>query len=118
MADHPSTIYKIVHKDEWIHALQEGKFSGSPIDAQDGFIHFSTAQQVKETAVRYFANQPDLLLVAVDTSTCGEGLRWEASRGGEMFPHLYNTVILPDKVLWSKELTLCDDGSHLFPELA
>jgi uncharacterized protein (DUF952 family) len=82
-------IYKICTRDEWESAEQLGRYTGSAVDATDGFIHFSTAAQVRETAAKHFAGQTDLVLVAVDASQLGEALKWESSRGGDLFPHLH-----------------------------
>lgn len=84
-----TTIYKILGRDEWERALAQGVFEGSEVDRQDGFIHFSAAHQVRETVRRHFAGRSDLLLAAVDAEALGPELKWEASRGGELFPHLY-----------------------------
>ena len=83
------TIYKIVPKDAWAEAVTRGQLSGSPVDTRDGFIHFSTASQVRETAAKHFAGATDLVIVAVSTAALGPQLRWEPSRGGDLFPHLY-----------------------------
>jgi uncharacterized protein (DUF952 family) len=85
-----SLVYKIVAAAEWKRAEAAGVFDGSAVDRRDGFIHFSTAAQVAETAARHFADQHDLLLVAVDATTLD--LRWEPSRGGQLFPHLYGPL--------------------------
>jgi uncharacterized protein (DUF952 family) len=87
-------IYKIVHEALWHEAEAAGVFTGAPVDVTDGFIHFSTAEQVDETAARHFAGQTDLLLVEVDADALGDALRWEPSRGGALFPHLYGTLPL------------------------
>lgn len=109
-----ATIYKIVPEGLWREAVEKGAFGGSPIDLADGFIHFSTAAQAPETAAKHFAGVTDLLLVAV--STQGLDLRWEASRGGDLFPHLYDQ--LPTAaVRWVRPLPLGADGRHVFPEL-
>lgn len=92
-----------------------GHFAGAPVDLADGFIHFSTGLQVRETAAKHFAGQADLLLVAVDPAKLGDALRWEPSRGGALFPHLYAPLPL-DAVQWVKPLPLGADGVHLFPE--
>jgi uncharacterized protein (DUF952 family) len=91
-------------------------FRGADIDARDGFIHFSSAAQVRETAARHFAGIPDLMLVAVNADALADALRWEASRGGELFPHLYGDLPLT-AVIWAKPLPLADDRRHRFPEL-
>ena len=84
-----SRIYKILPRWEWEAALDARRFDGSAIDREDGFIHFSTAEQVQETARRHFAGQEDLLVLAVEATDLGQALRWERSRGGALFPHLY-----------------------------
>jgi uncharacterized protein (DUF952 family) len=112
-----ATIYKICPDALWREAENRGVFHGAAIDLQDGFIHFSTAGQVAETAAKHFAGAGDLLLIAVDAAALGGALRWEPSRGGALFPHLYGTLPL-DAVRWVKPLALGDDGRHAFPELA
>jgi uncharacterized protein (DUF952 family) len=87
-------IYKICEKALWQPAEAEGAFRGSPVDLRDGFIHFSTAAQLKETAARHFAGVPDLMLVAVEAEALGAALKWEPSRGGALFPHLYGSLPL------------------------
>ncbi|MBB4197411.1 uncharacterized protein (DUF952 family) [Rhodoblastus sphagnicola] len=82
-------VYKITPRDEWAAATQRGLYEGAPVDLRDGFIHFSTAGQVEETAARHFAGQTNLLLVAFDETDLGEKLVFEPSRGGALFPHLY-----------------------------
>ncbi|RAK67781.1 DUF952 domain-containing protein [Phenylobacterium kunshanense] len=82
-------IYKILPRAEWSAAQAAGRFDGSAIDHQDGYIHFSTAAQAAETARRYFAGLPDLVVLEVEGDDLGEALRWEPSRGGDLFPHLY-----------------------------
>jgi uncharacterized protein (DUF952 family) len=84
-----SRIYKILPRWEWDAALAARRFEGSVIDVQDGFIHFSTAEQAQETARRHFAGQEDLVVLAVEAAELGHALRWERSRGGDLFPHLY-----------------------------
>ena len=84
-----SRIYKILPRREWKAALAKRRFDGSAIDRQDGFIHFSTAEQAQETARRHFAGQEDLVVLAVEADDLGSALRWETSRGGDLFPHLY-----------------------------
>lgn len=112
-----SVIYKIVPQALWQPARQKGAFEGAAIDLQDGFIHFSTADQVVETAARHFSGQTDLLLVAVEAAKLGDALVFEPSRGGDLFPHLY--AVLPlDAVLWEKPLLVGADGLHVFPELS
>jgi uncharacterized protein (DUF952 family) len=110
-------IYKICPELLWQEAEKAGIFAGAPIDIQDGYLHFSTGQQVRETAARHFARGGDLLLIAVDASLLGEALRYEPSRGGDLFPHLYASLPL-SSVLWVKPLPLGADGRHVFPDLA
>ncbi|MGQ5717606.1 DUF952 domain-containing protein [Pseudochrobactrum asaccharolyticum] len=111
-----TTIYKIATRAQWVAAEQTGYFTGAPVDFQDGYIHFSTADTVAETAAKHFAGQNDLLLVAVDASALGDALRYEISRGGKAFPHLYANLQLT-AVRWVKDLPLTSDGKHQFPEL-
>lgn len=111
----PATIYKICDTALWREAERAGVFAGAPVDRADGYIHFSTAGQVAETAARHFAGQADLVLVAVDAAALGLALRHEPSRGGALFPHLYGTLPL-SAVRWVKPLPLGADG-HVFPEL-
>ncbi len=108
-------IYKICPAGQWREAEEEGVFSGAPVDLEDGFIHFSTGTQVKETAAKHFAAGNDLLLIAIDAGALGSGLRYEPSRRGELFPHLYGKMPLT-AVLWVKPLPLDSAGAHIFPE--
>ena len=93
-----------------------GSFNGSPVDLADGFIHFSTAAQVRDTAAKHFAGMPDLLLVAVPAAAILDAIKWEPSRGGDLFPHLYGSLPVA-AVSWVKPLPIAPDGRHLFPEL-
>lgn len=111
-----TAIYKICERPLWDQAVRAGVFTGAPVDTRDGFIHFSTAGQVAETAARHFAGVADLVLVAVDAEGLGAALRWEVSRGGALFPHLYAELPL-SAVIWTRSLPLGADGRHLFPEL-
>jgi uncharacterized protein (DUF952 family) len=110
-------IYKIAPRALWAEAVAKGVFSGAPIDLADGYIHFSTAGQARETAAKYFAGQADLVLVAIDGAAFGDALRWEGSRGGALFPHLY-AELPASAALWVKDLPLGPDGAHQFPEMA
>ena len=112
-----STIYKICDVALWRDAEAAGTFRGAGIDARDGYIHFSTAGQVKETAARHFAGVSGLLLIAIDAGRLGAALRWETARDGALFPHLYGELPLAC-ALWVKPLPLPADGQHVFPELA
>jgi uncharacterized protein (DUF952 family) len=107
-------IYKICPEALWREAEKAGRFEGAPIDLADGYIHFSTAGQATETAAKHFAGQADLLLVAVDARPLGGALKWEVSRGGALFPHLYAPLDL-SAVLWVKPLPIGADGMHVFP---
>lgn len=107
-------IYKIFLRPEWDAFKAAGETLGAPVDLADGYIHFSTAAQVAETAAKHFATQSDLVLVAVDPDRLGNALKWEPSRGGALFPHLYRALRL-DEVLWDKSLPLGASG-HIFPE--
>lgn len=111
-----ATIYKIVPADLWREAEKAGVFEGAPIDIADGFIHFSTAEQARETADKHFAGQDGLLLAAIDAAALGEALKYEVSRGGALFPHLYAPLSL-SAVRWVKPLPLGADGRHAFPDL-
>ena len=108
-------IYKICPEALWRDAQAAGRFDGAPVDHADGYIHFSTASQLRGTAAKHFARQPDLLLIAVDAGRLGEALRFEPSRGGDLFPHLYGVLDL-SAVQWVHQLPLGRDGAHVFPE--
>ena len=115
MENQPAKIYKIVPRLLWESAKEAGIFNGAPIDLQDGFIHFSTASQAKETAAKHFAGQSDLLLLTIDAPALGDALKYEVSRGGALFPHLYAALPL-SAVLIEDQLPLDANGSHIFPE--
>ena len=107
-------ILKILRRAEWNDFADKGVTLGAPVDLADGFVHFSTAAQVAETAARHFAAESDLVLVAFEADRMGADLKWEASRGGALFPHLYRPLRL-DEVVWDKSLPLGATG-HIFPE--
>lgn len=107
-------IYKIFRRPEWDALKAAGESLGAPIDLADGYIHFSTSTQVAETAAKHFAGQSDLVLVACEVTRLGPALKWEPSRGGALFPHLYKALSLGD-VVWDKSLPLGAAG-HIFPE--
>ncbi len=109
-------IYKICPKSLWDQALAAGVFEGAPVDHADGFIHFSTAGQVVETASKHFAGQHGLLLLAVEVSKLGDALKYEVSRGGDLFPHLYTAMPL-DSVIRQWELENDADGNPVIPDL-
>ncbi len=108
-------IYKILSEAEWSQAEHQGQFDGSGVDLRDGYIHFSTATQVRETAAKHFSAHHGLVLLAVDTERLGSGIRWEPSRGGALFPHLYGSLTL-SAVAWVSPLPVGADGFHVFPK--
>ncbi len=108
------TIYKISPRDAWRQAVEAGIFLGAPIDRQDGYIHFSSASQVVETAAKHFAGEDDLMLVGIEAARLGDALKWEPSRGGALFPHLYGALRM-DAVRFVEPLPLGPDGAHVFP---
>ncbi|PZU93980.1 MAG: DUF952 domain-containing protein [Chelatococcus sp.] len=108
-------IYKICPEALWREAETAGRFTGAPVDIADGYIHFSTGPQLRETARRHFQGQDGLLLIAVDDARLGAALRYEPSRGGDLFPHLYG-VLDPKAVRWIAPLPAAADGTHLIPE--
>ena len=110
-------IYKICPASAWHEAERQGVYRGSPDDIRDGFIHFSSAAQVAETANKHFSGQTGLLLVAVDAGTLGDALRWERSRNDQLFPHLYGELD-PGAVTAVHEMGVRSDGTHDIPELA
>jgi uncharacterized protein (DUF952 family) len=110
-------IYHMCRREEWRAAESAGSYRGSSQDQADGFIHFSTAAQVEGSAAKHRAGQSDLMLLAVDTAMVGAALKWEPSRDGALFPHLYGALPLA-AVHWAKELPLGAGGRHVFPTLA
>ncbi len=105
----PNPIYKIASRQDWDDASKQGAYRGSADDLRDGFIHFSTRDQLAETARKHFAGRNDLVLIAIDPLPLGQALKWEASRGGALFPHLY--ADLPTaSALSVHQLTLRADG--------
>jgi uncharacterized protein (DUF952 family) len=111
-----ATIYKICEQASWLGAEAAGLFHGSAVDARDGFIHFSTAGQLAETTSKHFAGQSGLVLVAVDAEALGGKLKWERSRGGDLFPHLYAPLPL-HAVRWTRPLPEEVAGHRILPEL-
>jgi uncharacterized protein (DUF952 family) len=106
-------VFKIAAADEWRAAERAGVFEGAAVDRADGYIHFSTADQARETAAKWFAGRDDLALVAVDAAALGPALRFEPARGGALFPHLYGPLPM-SAVVWSRPLRLGADGRHDF----
>lgn len=107
-------IYKVCPITEWNAAQKTSSYGGSPIDEIDGFMHFSAPQQVRETVRRHFKGQSDLVLLTVDAEALGPALRWEPSRGGDLFPHLYGPLAVTH-VSKAEPLPLGPDGAHVFP---
>jgi len=107
-------IYKIFRAEEWTSFLHDGVTSGAPVDLEDGYIHFSTAGQLLETAQKHFDGATDLIVLATDDSLLAEALKWETSRGGQLFPHLYRELRLSD-LLWARAMGHSDIG-HALPD--
>lgn len=110
-------IYKLATTDQWHAAKAEGLFKGAPVDLADGFIHYSTIEQVRETAAKHFRNVDQLLLLTIDVAVLevqAIPLKWEPSRGGALFPHLYCPMPL-EAVVREEALPLSSDGNHTFP---
>ncbi len=107
-------IYKICPAALWAEAEHAGVFTGMAIDTKDGYIHFSTAEQAAETAALHFQGQDGLLLIAVEGDQFGDALKWEVSRGGALFPHLFATLPV-SAILWAKPMPLGPDGKHRLP---
>ena len=108
-------IFKIVEHEAWSAACRNGFYGGSVDDVRDGFIHFSAPHQVHGTAAKHFRGKPDLLIVAFDERKLGDALKWETSRGGDLFPHLYG-ALSTSLALWQKPLPLDADGVPVLPE--
>ena len=107
-------IFKIFRRPEWDAFRAAGEPAGAPVHLADGFIHFSTVPQLAETAAKHFAQDSDLVLGAVRDDRLGAALKWEVSRGGALFPHLYSNLQISDMV-WDKSLPLGATG-HIFPQ--
>lgn len=108
-------IYKIFRAPEWDELKSNGVTKGVPIDHADGYIHMSTGKQVAETCAKYFAGENGLVLLVFESDDLGSSLKWEPSRGGDLFPHLYRPLRLPD-IFIQKKLLLGFDGRHIFPD--
>ena len=109
-------IYHMSRREEWNAAVAAGAYGGSSQDQADGFIHFSTAEQIIESAAKHRAGQDGLVLLTVDADSMGDALKWEPSRGGQLFPHLYGPLPV-NAVSSTDDLLLGDDGKHIFPPL-
>lgn len=110
-------ILKILRSEEWAGFQLAGEFHGSAIDISDGFIHLSTPAQVAETARQHFSGEDGLTLIAIDPRAPGDALRWEPSRGGALFPHIYG-VLEMSHLLWAESLPIGPDGLHMLPDRA
>jgi Uncharacterized protein conserved in bacteria len=108
-----NTVFKLIRHDLWQQALADGVFKGAAIDLSDGYIHFSTASQLDGTARKFFSGQDDLVLLEVDLSEVADDLRWEPSRGGDLFPHLYAPMPL-STVRSERRLSVDGDGEMQF----
>ncbi len=109
-------VFHLARREEWVAAQRTGRYGGSSDDRADGFIHFSTAETVRESAARHRAGESDLVLIAVASEELPGAFRWERARDGVLFPHLYGALPI-DRVKWVKELPLGADGRHVFPPL-
>lgn len=107
-------IYKVAEASAWNAALSAGNFAGSADDVRDGFVHLSAAHQVAGTLAKHFAGRRDLVIAAVETDRLGATLKWEVSRGGDKFPHLYEPLSVA-AVVWWRPLQLGADGVHMLP---
>lgn len=107
-------IYKILRPSEWAALRSDGRTTGAPVDIADGFVHFSTAAQLPGTLAKHFADEDDLTLLACDAQALGDDLRWEPSRGGDLFPHLYRVLKMTD-ILWTRDITRNATGHETGP---
>ncbi len=112
-------IYKIFRRNEWENLLKEGYTFGAPVDLKDGYIHFSTAETLQETARKHFSQDKDLTLIACRSEELAKDIKWEKARKGDLFPHLYRQLNLDD-IFWHHDLPLAkqpSSDSHIFPKL-
>ncbi|MEZ0498221.1 DUF952 domain-containing protein [Sphingomonas sp. IW22] len=114
MSDRPQTAYKVLTAEQMAALEADGSFAGAPVDLADGYIHLSTAQQLTETVDKHFAGQTDLHVAAVDLSALGDAVRWEESRGGQLFPHIYAALPLSAIVAYGA-MVRDDDGTVRLP---
>ena len=112
--DRNRRIFKLLRADEWAAFQRDGRFEGAPVDLADGYVHMSEQDQIRETAARHFAGEDDLTLALMEEDAMGVALKWEASRGGALFPHLYAPLLM-SHVLQTWPLKLGPDGAHDFP---
>ncbi len=115
-SDSPQFIYKIATAASLAGARHSGRYEGMPIDAGDGYMHFSTAAQLAETLRLHFKGQSDLVILAIRTADLGDALVWEPSRGGQLFPHLYHGPLNMDAVAWEAIVSVDADGNCVLPE--
>lgn len=108
-----TVIFKVASQEEW-SAADDGLYRGSAHDRRDGFIHFSTAEQLAGTLAKHYAGQNGLLLIAIDPAALGVALKWEEARNGDLFPHLYASLPVT-AALWTRLLPLGEDGIHIIP---
>lgn len=106
--------FKVLTREQWTAFREEGTFTGAPVDLADGYIHLSTREQLMETVARHFAGQDDLVLAMIDLPALGDTVKWEPSRGGALFPHVYGPIPM-SAVTTKATLRLGADGSHVFP---
>lgn len=114
MSDLPTTAYKVLTADQMAALQADGRLAGAPVDIADGYIHLSTASQLTQTVDKHFGGQSDLHVAAVDLAALGQTVRWEESRGGQLFPHIYGDLPL-DAVVAYSPLERLDDGSVRLP---
>src|SRR5690606_20097483 len=117
MTDLPDVAFKILSRADWRAALAEGRYDGSAVDLTDGYIHLSAADQLEATAAKHYAGQADLMLVEVDLTALGEGLIWEPSRGGALFPHIYGPLPVA-AARAARALSVTADGRMILNETA
>jgi uncharacterized protein (DUF952 family) len=113
-ANAPMLIYKVLRPIEWSQMRTAGETLGAPVDLNDGYIHFSTAAQLQVTLSKHFGGERDLILLACDSDNLAADIRWEPSRGGDLFPHLYRPLRLSD-VIWNRTITKTPEGHQTGP---
>ncbi|MDR6789527.1 uncharacterized protein (DUF952 family) [Sphingomonas sp. BE138] len=114
MTDTPLTAYKVLTADQMAALEKDGRFGGAPVDVTDGYIHLSTAGQLTETVDKHFAGRQDLHVAAIDLAAHGDAVKWEESRGGQLFPHLYGEILLETVIAYGP-LHRDDDGTVKLP---
>lgn len=114
MTDRPTTAYKVLTAEQMATLETTGCFAGAPVDLADGYIHLSTEAQLTETVDKHFADQTDLHIAAIDLGSFGDSLKWEESRGGQLFPHLYGPLLLETVIAYGP-LARRDDGTVKLP---